>query len=91
VAATFAAVAKCFDPQALRTLHVPTLLLAGTEETIVEFAAFHRWVQAASAHAKAEVQLRLIQGARHELFSEIPAFYEPAVAAVRHWLKEFLS
>ncbi len=91
VAATFKATLACFDPKLLATLRVPTLLLGGTKEGIVEYEAFHRWVRLASAHAAAEVQLCLVQGARHELFSEVPEYYDVATGAVRHWLKGFLG
>jgi lysophospholipase len=86
VAATFAATAACFDPRLLAGLTAPTLVLGGTKEGIVEFEAFHRWVQLASSAAKVEVQLKLVQGAKHELYSEIPEFYGQALAATRAWL-----
>ena len=91
VAATFAAIGVVFDPSALASLTVPTLVLGGTEESIVDYEAFYRWVRLASDTAKTDVQLRLVQGARHELFSETPVHYDIAVAAMRHWFKAFLT
>jgi hypothetical protein len=38
-----------------------------------------------------DVQLRLVPGAKHELFSEVPEFYMPAIAATRAWLAPFLT
>jgi lysophospholipase len=86
VAASFRAIDVCFDPRRLAGLTVPTLVLGGTDESVVDRAAFQRWVKAASEHAKADVQLRVIPGARHELFSEIPSYYDQALAAARDWL-----
>lgn len=91
VAATFKALSLCFDPTELASLAVPTLVLAGTKEGIVEYEAFRRWVQLAAANAAGEVQLKLVQGAKHELFSEIPEYYDQAVGAVRGWLGGFLA
>lgn len=86
VAATFRAIETCFDPKYLAELTVPTLVLAGSEETVVDPKSFQRWVTVASAHAKADVQLRIFPGAKHELLSEIPSLYRQAIAATRAWL-----
>ncbi len=90
IAATFAAIETCFSPKELARLTVPTLVLGGTKEAVVEFEAFRRWVQAASSASGTEVQLKLVPGARHELFSEIALYYEQALAAVREWSKGVL-
>lgn len=90
VSASFAATTFVFDPKNLAKLTVPTLVAGGTEEAVVDFKAFQKWVGVASQHAKAPVQLRLIPGARHELWSEIPDYYDQVLAAVRDWFKEFL-
>ena len=52
---------------------------------MVDGAAFQTWVQVASENAPAEIQLRLIPGGKHELLSEIPEYYDAAVAAIRDW------
>lgn len=89
VAATFRAIDACFDPQRLAALSAPTLVLGAGAETVVDADAFKAWVLAASRDAKAEVQLRLLPGARHELLSEIPDYYEPTLAAIRSFLKPY--
>lgn len=91
VAATFAACTRCFVATDLARLTMPVLVMGGTKEAVVEFESLHRWVQAATAHAPAEVQLKLVPGARHELFSELPEFYRPALGAVRDWFADFLA
>jgi alpha-beta hydrolase superfamily lysophospholipase len=91
VTATFRALDVCFDPQMLADYSVPTLVLGSPDDSVVDATAFKRWVQVASAHAKSEVRLRTFPGAKHELLSEIPEYYEPAVAEVRAALKPFLG
>lgn len=91
VAATFKALDYCFDPSVLARLAVPTFVLAGSEESVVDRDAFQTWVQVAAKHAQADVQLRMIPGARHELFSEIPSYYLPTIHAVKTWLAPYLK
>ncbi len=91
VAATFAATTTVYRPDVLAKLKAPTLVLGGSAEAVVDPRCFQDWVQAASQHASADVQLRLLPGARHELFSEIPVHYRPALAAARDWLLPHLG
>ncbi len=86
VAATFRALGVCFDPDVLKQYTVPTLVMGGSKEAIVDGEAFKAWVGVASENAKTDIQLRLIPGARHELFSEIPEYYDNAMHAARAWL-----
>ncbi len=86
VDATFRALRVCFDPEVLKKYAVPTLVMGGSKETVVDVDAFQSWVRVASEHVKADVQLRVIPGAKHELFSEIPEYYDSAVHAARDWL-----
>ena len=85
VSASFQAVACCFDPVRLKGLKAPTLVLSASEEKVVNASAPQSWVAMARA-AGAEVQLKTVQGARHELLSEVPEYYEQALAASRAWL-----
>lgn len=86
VSATFAAIDTCFDPSALKGLNVPTLVMGGSAEAVVDVSGFRRFVTVAADHAAAEVQLRIFQGARHELFSEIDVYYDAAIKNAREWL-----
>lgn len=85
VDATFRALRVCFDPEVLKNYTVPTLVMGGSKEQVVDAEAFKAWVRVASEHSKADVQMRLIPGAKHELFSEIPEYYDSAIAAARSW------
>jgi lysophospholipase len=91
VAATFQALKVCFDPEVLKSYRVPTLVMGGSKETVVDYEAFQAWVRVASEYAPADIQLRLIPGAKHELLSEIPEYYDPAVQAARDWLARGLK
>lgn len=85
VDATFKALGTCFSERNLSRLNVPTLILGGTDERVVDAKAFQVWVSAASKHASRDVQLRLIPGARHELLSEIPVHFAATLAEIRAW------
>ena len=88
VSASFAAVEACFTPRLLQGFKVPTLVLAGSAERVVDPEGAHRWVALAAAHAKAEIRLEVYEGARHELLSEIPSYYNAAIQAVRIWFSK---
>ena len=91
VMSTFAATDFIFQPDRLKDLRVPTLVMGGSSEAVVDREAFGQWVHVASRHAQTEVQLRMISGGRHELFSEVPEYFQPALAAARNWLSPFLN
>lgn len=89
--ASFRAIDRCFEPEELAKLTVPTLVLGGSEESVVDASAFQAWVQVASAHAKAEVQLRILPGAKHELLAEIPSIYRQAIKIISTWIAPHLT
>ena len=91
IAASFRAIDHCRSPEALSKLKVPTLILGGTNETVVDAAAFRLFVDLATQHAQVSVKLQLIQQGRHELFSEIPRIYNPTLEHVRFFLRDFLA
>lgn len=91
VAATFKAIGHCFTPAALTNLTAPTLVLGASKESVVDPESLRVWVRAATAHAPADVQLRIINGAKHELFSELPEPYAQAIAAVNTWFRPHLK
>ena len=63
-------------------------MLSGTEDTVVSMDAIQEWVQTVALASEAKVQLRFVQGARHELFSEIAAYYHLALDAARRWFSK---
>lgn len=86
VAATFDAIDVVFDPEKLKQFHVPTLLMVGSEEQVVDADAIGRWVRLNADRTDITVLYHMINGAKHELFSEIPQFYEPTLRYVRSFL-----
>jgi alpha-beta hydrolase superfamily lysophospholipase len=90
VKATFAAIDQCFSPAALKNLSAPTLVMGGSAESVVDGTGFRRFVAVAAEHAPVDVQLRIFQGARHELFSEIDQYYDAAIKNAREWLTRYL-
>lgn len=91
VAATFKATDYVFDPAVQSQMTAPTLVIGGTAEAVVNGGEFRRFTDLASKHAKVPVSLRLIPGAKHELLSEIPEYYEPTLTAARAFLADFFN
>lgn len=87
VDATFRAMDTVFDEQLLKEYKVPTIILAGSEEQVVDPDATRRWVGLNSDRRDIEVRYHMIAGARHELLSEMPVYYEQAV----HYIKAYLA
>lgn len=90
VAATFKAIDVIFNPIHLAKLACPTLLLGGTAETVVDQAAFGKWVKKAQELVPTPVQLTMIPEARHELFSEVPQIYQAAIREAMSWMRAYL-
>ncbi len=75
----------------LRQLSIPTLVMIGSKESVVDRRAVKRWAFQAQAQAQADTEYCEFEGARHELFSEIDEYCLPAVEKTRNWFAEFLS
>jgi alpha-beta hydrolase superfamily lysophospholipase len=91
VTASFHATSFCFESAALAKLAAPTLVLAGSDDRVVDLDAIPAWVQRAAEHAPVNVQLLMIPGGRHELYSETDEYYRPALAATRAWVLKGLE
>lgn len=85
VQASFQATSYVMRAKHLHRLPCPTLILCGSKETVVEYLGFPYWVQKASQHSSARVELSKIPGARHELLNEIPRYRDEAVRRIRQW------
>src|SRR5690606_28011730 len=90
VAETFAALEAVFDPKTLATLKTPVLVMSGSKEMVVDPSGIYDWVRQASEKAQGKIRYRVINGAKHELLSEIDRFYLPALAAIKDWFNDFL-
>ena len=91
VSASFQAIDVCFNPDYLAKLSVPTLVLGAAEESVVDPDCASNWVQVASKHAKADIELDVVHGARHELFSELPRLYDVAIKRSRSWILSHMA
>lgn len=89
--ATFRALEYCWDPQNLKNFAVPTLIMVGSEEQVVDPGAIKRWVQEAQKNSGAKVDLTIFEGAKHELFSEVDTHYRKATAVAQAWIREHLG
>jgi lysophospholipase len=90
VAATFAAIADIFDPDLIKDLICPVLVLGAEEETVVDVKGLTFWEALAKDSSSASVELHMMKGARHELLSEAPAIYSKVMNAYKEFLKKYL-
>lgn len=90
VDATFRAIDFCFDPDNLRSFMVPTIVMYGEDERVVDPDAFGRWVKVANEYAQTKIEIMSVPGARHELFSEVDLYYRQAVEVVQSWMQNHL-
>jgi len=91
VTATFAAIDFIYRPENLQKLSAPTLVFSPSEERVVDPVGHTTWVAAASQNAKVEVNLALIHGSKHELFSEVPDIRKQVISKTKDWFRDFLS
>lgn len=89
--ATFRAFDYCFDPVNLASWSVPTLIMVGSSEEVVDISAIKKWVQEVKKNSKAKVDLMVLEGAKHELFSEVDTHYRKATTVVTSWIREHLG
>lgn len=88
VKASYEATQFIHDPAMLKKLNVPTLILSGTAEAVVDMSVVQPWVQLARTHAPAPIELHWIQEARHELLFESKPYYERTTAIIQEWFKK---
>ena len=86
VAATFRATKEIFRSDLLGTYETPTLVLAGSDERVVDPTAFSRWVRLAAKEGGKSIQYDLIPDARHELLNETYDRRAAAIAKIRRFL-----
>lgn len=91
VNATFKAFEVIFNPEVLKTLTVPVLVLGGQTDEVVDRKAFGSWVDLANRCAKSRVQLVMIPEAKHELLAEAPKYRDDAIEHIRQWFASFLK
>jgi len=84
--ATFDAIDFVNDPENLKKMITPVLILTGSDERVVDPTGIQSWIQKAADHTKAKIEFDVIHGARHELFSETPAYYQKAIDLVRQFI-----
>jgi alpha-beta hydrolase superfamily lysophospholipase len=87
VKASYAATQEILQPELLKNLPCPVLILCGTDEKVVDIEAITPWIETARRHTKQRVELQWIQGGRHELFYESKEFFDKAKNAAEQWLQ----
>lgn len=77
-----------FGESQIKDLKTNTLLIAGSDERVVDPKAFRKWIDLASSLTPEKISYRLISGARHEVLNEIALYHKPATGAIRYFMKE---
>jgi lysophospholipase len=85
IKATFDATKTLNDPEKLKKINIPILILCGTKEEVVNKGALLPWIQLAQKNSKSSVDFEWIDGARHELLFESNPFYERTITAIKQW------
>ncbi len=86
VAASFAATELIFSKEALKKISCPALVLAGSDERVVAFDGFSKWIQKARLHIKSKLSFQVIHSARHELLNENIKNKNLAIATIKSWI-----
>jgi alpha-beta hydrolase superfamily lysophospholipase len=88
VKATWEATQRILEPESLKKLTMPILVLCGTDEAVVDINAIKPWIDVARQHAKGPIDLHWIQGGRHELFYESKAYFDKARIYTKEWFNK---
>ena len=83
--ATFRACDVIFDAERIKGLKSPTLVIGGSQESVVDMHGFSEWVMAGQAHASVDVAFDLVPGGKHELLNEIPRIRDYALSMAKEW------
>jgi alpha-beta hydrolase superfamily lysophospholipase len=83
VFATFCAIDKIFEADTARNLGCDISIIGSPNDQVVDPTAWHRWVNFAAPLTEKRIEFELEHGARHELLSEIPKYYDHALAESR--------
>lgn len=86
VAASFAASEHIFSKEALKKISCPALVLAGSDERVVAFDGFSKWIQKARLHVKSKLSFQVIHSARHELLNENIKNKNLAISTIKSWI-----
>lgn len=89
--ATIQAADFVFSPKILKKFNIPTLVLVGSEERVVDPDSIARWVQVISQNTSADIEFDIIHGARHELLAEIDTYRDAVINKIQRWFRNFLS
>ena len=88
ISATKLAIDYIHSEENLVKLPCPTLVLGGSQEAVVDHKGFSTWVCKAHKASGQAVKFLNINGARHEIFNELPLTIQLARAQILAWHKE---
>ncbi len=90
VASAFKSLDFVHAAESMKMLSAKTLVLGPGEEAYYHPKWLQHWAEQAAEHAPAAVRYVQIEGARHELFSEVETHRQIAVNEIRRWFAEWI-
>lgn len=91
IAESVKAIETIHQPKLLEQLSIPTLVMIGSKETVVDRTALGKWASLAQSLSNTDIKYHQFKGSRHELFSESDEIRLPAIKMTRQWFGKFLD
>jgi lysophospholipase len=82
IKATFHATTEVMRPEKLQNLRVPTVVICGSNEDVIDYHGFPRWIAKAKKYGDGRLELMKIPKARHEILNEIPRYRNQAIRKI---------
>jgi lysophospholipase len=86
ISATISACDYIFEEKNIKKLSCPLKIIFGSEEYIVDPAAYSEWCSTAKRVSTEKIELIKLPRARHELLSEIPKLQTLALSHINRWI-----
>jgi alpha-beta hydrolase superfamily lysophospholipase len=86
---TFQATEYCHAKSNLKKFKTPTLILTGTDERVTAPEGITAWTESLINYTQTPFDIHRINGGRHELFSEIADYRQPAIDLIQKWIAKY--
>ena len=86
VFATFCALEEVFNEGKIKNIPCDISIIGSPNDKVVDPTAWEKWVNLATPLSKHRIEFELMHGAKHEILSEIPTFYDRALAYSRKFV-----
>jgi lysophospholipase len=87
VHASFCAIDAIFNADKIKNLNSDVSIIGSPDDKVVDPTAWQRWVKTATPLTKRHVEFELLHGAKHEILSEIPPYYDHALEHAKNFVE----